>query len=249
MRYFDQIQDVMIRSGQLIMQSFRQDIQVTRKPDGSLVTSVDIENELFLKKELTKIIPNSGFIAEESGLENELFDFIWVIDPLDGTRNFIKGIPHFCISVALTCKGVIIAAAIYNPIMKDLYYAEKDSGAWLNGIHKLIIQNKKFEIDGIITVIDDVDFTKIKSQLTVQKSFEKMHISNRYFGSVGLDTAYLAAGYVDYMVCENIAWWDIAAGKLLIEQAGSVTEWCKKQENTSQYGCFKAGNPKIYQCF
>src|SRR3990167_8236187 len=138
MQYFDQLQDIMVRSGQLVMQYFRQEIQTFCKQDGSCVTNVDIENETFLKQELKKIVPQAGFIAEESGCQNDRCDYLWVIDPLDGTKNFIKGIPHFCISVALTLHGESVVAAIYNPVSKEFYYAEKGCGAWLNGIKKLV---------------------------------------------------------------------------------------------------------------
>ncbi len=121
LQYFDQLQDVMIRSGQLIMQKFRTDYEIFEKDGGSIVTAVDLENELFLKAELAKIVPQAGFCAEESGLSDTQSDFMWVIDPLDGTRNFVKGIAHFCIMVALTYQGEPIVTAIYQPITKELY--------------------------------------------------------------------------------------------------------------------------------
>ena len=247
MQYFDRLQDVMARSGQLVMQYFRQEIQISCKQDGSLVTNVDIENEKFLKHELAAIMPQAGFMAEESGCENEQFDFMWVIDPLDGTKNFIKGIPYFCICVTLTLHGKPIVATIYNPITKELYYAEKGCGAWMNGTDKLEIQKKDFETTGIVVVVDENQLQRMKLQQEAQSLSRRVHISNRNFGSVGLETAYVAAGYIDGMVFENAPWWDVAAGMLLIQESGGFVSWHVNSVDTMTKGSFVAGHPWICQ--
>lgn len=248
MQYFDQLHDVMARSGQLVMQYFRQEIQISCKQDGSLVTNVDLENEKFLFQELAKIVPDAGFIAEESGCENEQFDFMWVIDPLDGTKNFIKGIPYFCICVTLTLRGTPIVAAIYNPLTKDLYYAEKGCGSWLNGV-QLVMQKNEVENKGILVVVDEHHLQQIKLQQEAQSLSNRHHISNRNFGSAGLETAYIAAGYVDYMVFENAPWWDVAAGMLLIQESGGYASWHANPVDTMAKGTFVAGHPAMYRVF
>lgn len=249
MQYFDQIQDVMIRSGQLVMQYFRHDINIVRKADGSLATNVDIENELFLKQELLKIMPQAGFIAEESGCENGQFDFIWVIDPLDGTKNFIKGIPYFCICIALTFRGNPIVGAIYNPVSKDFYYAEKGYGAWLNGMQKLKMQKNDVEIKDVVVVVDENQFQRMKLQQEAQSLSRRLQVSNRNFGSAGLETAYIAAGHIDYMVFENAPWWDVVAGTLLIQEAGGFVSWHTNSFDAMSKGTFVAGNPWVCKQF
>lgn len=249
MQYFDQIRDIVVESGQLVMHYFQKDIQIFCKPDGSLVTNVDIENEKFLHDKLLEIIPHAGVLGEESGCQSEELEYMWVIDPLDGTKNFIKGIPHFCISIALTFRGQPIVAAIYNPNNKQFYYAEKNFGTWINGIKKFIIQEQDFENKGIIVVVDEVQFQQIKSEQTYYGLFEHLHVSNRYFGSAGLDAAYGAAGHIDFILFEDIAWWDVAAGMLLIEEAGGYVSWEKNLGTKDCKGVFKAGHPLIYQQF
>lgn len=247
MQYFDQIEDVMVRSGQLVMHYFRQDVDIYCKADGSLATNVDIENEIFLQQELLRIMPDAGILAEESGVQNEDREYMWVIDPLDGTKNFIQGIPHFCICIALTFRGEPIVAAIYNPVTKDLYYAEKGLGTWLNGKHTIVIKDQNFENTGVLVVVEDHQLEHIKLQQELEIGCNKLQISNRYFGCAGLDSVYIAAGYLNFIVFKNIAWWDVAAGMLLIEQAGGIVDWQVKSCDKSKRGRFIAGHPSIFK--
>ena len=237
LRYFDQLQDVMIRSGQLVMQKFRGDYKVFEKDGGSIVTAVDIENEIFLKQELAKIVPDAGFCAEESGLSGEKSDLMWVIDPIDGTRNFVKGIPHFCIMVALTFRDKPIVAAIYQPITKELYYAEKGKGLWLHGT-RIKFADRSIKHNAAIVACSQVDAQSIKLKLKENN----IQISRRYFGSAGIDALYLAVGSIDLIIFRNIAWWDVAAGMLLILEAGGLI--CQYEKSDTKYGCgtLKAGN-------
>lgn len=245
LQYFDQIEDVMVRSGQLVMQYFLQDIYIDDKTDGSLVTNVDIENEAFLRHELLRIMPDAGILAEESGSENEDRDFIWVIDPLDGTRNFIKGIPHFCICVALTFRQEPIVAAVYNPVSRELYYAEKGYGVWLNRTRNIVVRDQFFEKTGVIVVLDEPELQYIQQE-HVHKN---IRISDRYFGCAGLDTVYVAMGYIDFVVFKNISWWDVAAGMLLIQEAGCLVDWHVTSFDTMIKGRFVAGHPSIFKQF
>jgi len=238
MQYFDQLQDVMIRSGQLVMQKFRGDYKVFEKNGCSLVTTVDIENENFLKQELSKIVSQAGFIAEESDNLESKSDFMWVIDPLDGTRNFVKGIPHFCIMVALTYKNEPIVSAIYQPVTKELYYAEKGKGLWLNGMQKIKFADRVIEHESAVIVCSEVDVRQIKMKLKENN----IQISRRYFGSAGIDAIYLATGSIDLLIFRNIPWWDIAAGMLLIQESGGLICLYDESKEQNGYGTLKAGN-------
>ncbi len=241
LQYFDQLQDVMVRSGQFVMQHFRNDYTVFEKHGSSLVTSVDIENEKFLKLELAKIVPAAGFLAEESGESGVLSDFVWVIDPIDGTRNFIKGIPHFCIMVALTYKDEPIVAAVYQPVTQELYYAEKGKGLWLNG-NRIQFVDRLIATKSVIVVCPDADYRHIKLKLKEKN----IQISKRYFGSAGMDAVYLAVGNIDLVMFNNIAWWDIAAGMLLIQEAGGLICHYEKSAENTVYGTLHAGNSLFF---
>ncbi len=241
LHYFDQLQDVMIRSGQLVMQSFRGDYTIFEKQGSSLVTSVDLENEKFLKLELAKIVPAAGFLAEESGLSGAMSDLMWVIDPIDGTKNFIKGIPHFCIMVALTYKGEPIVAAIYHPVTNEFYYAEKGKGLWLQG-SQIYFVDRLIATKSAMVVCSDGDYRRIKLKLKENN----VQVSRRYFGSAGMDAIYLVGGNIDLMIFTNIAWWDVAAGMLLIQEAGGLVYHYEKSAEKKDYGTLHAGNSLLF---
>ena len=241
LQYFDQLQDVMMRSGQLVMQQFRGNYEIFEKQGYSLVTSVDLENEKFLKLELAKIVPGAGFLAEESGISQSASDLVWVIDPIDGTRNFVKGIPHFCIMVALTYKDEPIVAAIYQPATKEFYYAEKGKGLWLQG-KRIQSIDRSMVIKSAIVVCSSADFSQIKLKLKENK----IQVSRRYFGSAGIDAIYLAVGNIDFVIFRDIAWWDVAAGMLLIQEAGGLICHYEKSAIKNKYGTLKAGNKLFF---
>ena len=245
MQYFEQLKDVMFRSGHLVMQNFRGDYKIFEKYGDSIVTTVDLENELFLKLELAKIVPDAGFIAEESRFDTQASDFMWVIDPLDGTKNFIKGIPHFCIMVALTYKNEPIVAAIYQPVTQEFYYAEKDKGLWLQGKHRISFSERSNIGHVAMIVCSENDAQNIK------KNFEqnKIQISQRYFGSAGIDAIYLAVGNIDLIILRDVAWWDVAAGILLIQEAGGLAYKYQASDVKSGYGTLKAGNELFFTKF
>lgn len=242
--YFEQIEDVMIRSGELVMQQFGADFEIIKKNGGSIVTTVDFENELFLKSELEKIVPQASFFAEESGKTGEQSDYVWVIDALDGTRNFIKKIPHFCIMIALTYKDEPILSAIYQPITKQLYYAEKGKGLWLDG-QKVRFIDRLVKTQAALVVCSQVDWQPIKLKFK-QKNIQ---ISRRYFGSAGIDALFLVNGSIDYVIFSSIHWWDVAPGMLIIAEAGGLIYKYKKSLIEDDLGAFQAGNQLFFSCF
>src|SRR3989339_628365 len=237
LQYFDQLQDLMIRSGQLVMQKFCGNYEIFEKYGASLVTSVDLENENFLKFELAKIVSDAGFLAEESGKSGQTSDLMWVIDPIDGTRNFVKGIPHFCIMVALTYKDEPILAAIYQPVTKQFYYAEKGKGLCLQG-KRIELIDRSVRQKSAIVICSSADFGQIKLKIKENK----IQISRRYFGSAGIDAIYLAMGNIDFVQYRDIAWWDIAAGMLFIREVGGLICHYEKSGTKNKYGTLKAGN-------
>ena len=244
LQYFDQLHDVMIRSGRLVMHYFKTDIVIYKKNGGSIVTAVDYENEQFLKSELAKIMPQAGFCAEESGISGAISDWMWVIDPIDGTKNFVKGIPHFCIMVALAYKNNPVVSAIYVPALGDFYYAEQGKGAWYNGVR---IKFTDRSIKGDVALVD----CSAESMRTIRLKLKEnnIQISRRYFGSAGIDAIYLATGSIDFIGFDDIAWWDVAAGMLLVDESGGLV--CQYQQSVKKigYGSLKAGNILFFDKF
>lgn len=248
MKYFEKMNQVMRASGDLVLQYFQHDVRADHKADGSIVTIADVENERFLKKELAKIVPSAGFYAEESGQENIDKDYVWVIDPIDGTKNFARGVYHFCISVALTYQGNPVVAAVYHPVLQNLYYAEEGQGAWLNGKQKLEITAKQY-VQGSLIVIDDMRAKQIDLMKGAENVFEQKHVSVRFFGAAALDAAYVAAGSVDLLMYERLGWWDAAAGVLLIQEAGGVVTQFDGNPVRADYKSFLAGEKTMHGKF
>lgn len=241
LRYVDQIRQVMIASGQLVMNKFRGSYDVFEKNGTSLYTSVDVDNERFLQEQLGKIMPQAGFIGEESGVSSGSFEYAWVIDPLDGTKNFIHGIPHFCIIVALTHHDIPVVAAIYQPVTQELYYAEQGKGFWYNGTEKIRFENRILKNSALVVGNDD----------QVQLIKKNMHtagiqISKRYGGSIGIDMVYVACGYVDLISADTVYWWDIAAGILCIQESGGLDCSYSIGEKKDHPVSFKAGKPIFF---
>ena len=185
-------------------------LQVSKKSPSDFVTNSDLKAEKIIIEELEKARPNFSFISEEKGVKkNKDSNNTWIIDPIDGTINFLHGIPHFAISIALKSNNEIVSGLIFDPIKDEMFYAEKDNGAFLNN-QRVRVSNKNnfdeclFAIGGKIA--DEPNFT------------------NRRSGSAALDLAYVAAGRYDGYFQKNLNLWDIAAGIILVQEAGGVFE-------------------------
>ena len=185
-------------------------LQVSKKGPTDFVTNSDLKAEKIIIEELKKAKPNYSIISEENGIENNKDKKnTWIIDPIDGTVNFLHGVPHFAISIALKSSDEIISGLIFDPIKNEMFYAEKDNGAFLNN-QRVRVSNKNnfdeclFAIGGKIA--DEPNFT------------------NRRSGSAALDLAYVAAGRYDGYFQKNLNLWDIAAGIILVQEAGGIVE-------------------------
>ena len=181
-------------------------LQVSKKGPRDFVSNADIKAEKIIIEELKKAKPNYSILSEESGNEfNKDKDNVWIIDPIDGTLNFLHGIPHFAISIALKSNNKIVSGLIFDPIKDEIFYAEKDNGAYFNN-HRIRV-SKKNEINDCLFACGG----KINKQLNIQY---------RRSGSAALDMAYVAAGRYDGFFHHDLSIWDIAAGIILIEEAG-----------------------------
>jgi len=200
-------------------------LQVSRKGPADFVSSADLKAEKIIKEELFKARPNYAFLLEEEG-EVNLGDGSgrWIVDPLDGTTNFLHAIPHFCISIALEQKGEITAGVIYNPVTDETYWAEKGRGAFLNDMKIRVSARRDMRYSLLAT---GIPFHGTEGHQAFLQSLEVVmgEVSGvRRFGSAALDLAYVAAGKYEGFWESNLNKWDIAAGLLLVREAGgSVT--------------------------
>ena len=182
-------------------------LQVSNKGPSDFVTNADIKAEKIIIEELKKAKPNYSILSEEKGSEKNKDDKTWIIDPIDGTINFLHGIPHFAISIGLKVNNQIIAGVIYDPIKDEMFCAEKDNGAYFN--NQRIRVSKKTNLSECLFATGGKLDTDYKFQY-------------RKSGSAALDIAYVAAGRYDGYFQKNLNIWDIAAGIVILNEAGGV---------------------------
>ena len=183
-------------------------LQVSKKGPADFVTNSDLKAEKIIISELKKAKPNYSVISEESGIENNKDqDNTWIIDPIDGTVNFLHGLPHFAISIALKSNNEIISGLIFDPIKNEMFYAEKNNGAFFNN-HRIKV-SKKNELNDCLFVTGG----KIK---------DNPDLPFRKSGCAALDMAYVASGRYDGYFQNNLNLWDIAAGIILVKEAGGI---------------------------
>ncbi len=208
-------------------------LQVSVKGPSDFVSSADKNAEKILINELKKSRPSYSILSEEIGeIKSEDSEYKWIIDPIDGTLNFLHGIPHFAISVALEKKNEIICGVIYDPIKNEMFLAEKERGAYLN--------NTRIKVSGRKNLKDCMIFTggpKFNSENKDLNFKEYKKISDflpspiRKMGSATLDIAYVAAGRADGFFQRNLNYWDIAAGIIIVKEAGGlITDYSGKSD-------------------
>jgi myo-inositol-1(or 4)-monophosphatase len=183
-------------------------LQVSKKGPSDFVTNSDIKVEKIIIEELKKARPNYSIISEENGTENNKDkNNTWIIDPIDGTINFLHGIPHFAISIALKSNDEIISGLIFDPIKNEIFFAEKENGAFFNN-HRIRV-SKKNEINNCLFA-------------TGGETKQELDLPYRKSGCAALDMAYVAAGRYDGYFQHDLNLWDIAAGIILVKEAGGV---------------------------
>ena len=196
------------KASKVIIRDFGEleNLQVKVKGPRDFVTNCDKKVEKILIEELSKSKKNYSFITEESGyIKKNDKENIWVIDPIDGTTNFLHGVPHFAISLALQSNDKVLVGVIFDPIKNEIFYSEKDNGSFFNN-HRIRVSKKKD--------LDECLFA------TNTDGAKKTNLNIRVSGSAALDLAYVASGRLDGFFQNNLNLWDIAAGKLILEEAG-----------------------------
>ncbi len=220
-------------------------LTVSDKGYNDFVSEVDLASEKEIIRVLKIAYPNHAFLGEESGLSHQADD-VWIIDPLDGTTNFLHGIPQYCISIALEHKGEITQAVIYDPNRNDLFSATKGQGAYLNQ-RRIRVSNKAKLKDSILgTGFPFRDFKHLPTYLKIFEEVIRGTSGIRRPGAAALDLAYVAAGWFDGFFEINLSKWDIAAGGLIVSEAGGIVSDFSEKSNWIESGNIVAANPKIH---
>ena len=202
-------------------------LQVSVKGPGDFVTASDKKVEKIIIDELQKARPNYSILSEEIGKIDNDHSFKWIIDPIDGTANFLHGIPHFAISIGLEHNKEIICGIVFDPIKNEIFSAEKGNGSYLNNQRMRVSNRSKLKDCIIFTGGPKHDTKNIELALEEYKKFSsKVFIPIRKFGSSSLDMAYVAAGRCDGYWQRDLSYWDIAAGIILVKESGGfVTDF------------------------
>ena len=238
------------KAGNILIKDFREveNLQVSKKGIGDFVTSADLSSEKAIIKILQKGYPKIEIMSEETNSKTNLnkHEKMWIIDPLDGTLNFLHGLPHFAISMALMVNEEIISGIIYDPIKDELFWAEKGIGAFLNG--------KRIRVSARSQLKDALVSTGIpwkgmesshKNYLKILENIMKSSSGIRRYGAAALDLAYVAAGRYDAFWEFNLKTWDIAAGALIVKEAGGYVGNINKNENYLYTGNIYACNNNL----
>lgn len=224
-----------------------ENLQVSLKGPANFVTKSDQRTERILHDELVKARPTYGFLMEEGGaVEGTDGQHRWIIDPIDGTTNFIHGIPHFAISIGLERAGVIVAAVIYNPITDELYTAERGRGAFLNDRRLRVASRRRIE-DAVITC--GIPHLARGDHELFGREIAKVQAKAagiRRFGAASLDLAFVAAGRCDAYWERGLSPWDVAAGILLVREAGGRVEDVDGAAEAMATGNILAANDTLF---
>ena len=217
--------NVMIKAAEKASKSVIRDfgevekLQVSKKGPRDFVTKTDKRVENIIIEELSKTKKNYSFLSEEIGtINNKDKDNIWIIDPIDGTTNFLHGIPHFAICIALQSKKEIISGLIFDPIKDEMFFAEKNKGSYLNNQRMRVSKKNILEDCLFSSNHDGIKFSSFNMRCT---------------GCAALDLAYVAAGRLDGFFYNSINIWDVAAGSLMVQEAGGVVNDIYKFDNNS----------------
>jgi myo-inositol-1(or 4)-monophosphatase len=225
-----------------------ENLQVSSKGPGDFVTSADKKTEKTIIEELQKAHSDYGIISEEIGMINKSnTKNRWIIDPIDGTLNFLNGIPHFAISIAYEENNEVMCGVIFNPISNEMFCAEKGNGAYLNN-SRIRVSNKKKLEDALIVTGGPKVASKIKDKIFSEYINVSNKVSNvRKFGSAALDIAYVACGRFDGYWQRELNYWDIAAGIIILKEAGGFINFFESDKKFPLKRNILASNSNIHE--
>ena len=222
------------------------ELQVSKKGPGDFVTAADKRVEAALLEELTRVRPGYGFLGEETGeVVGSDKTHRWIVDPIDGTTNFLHGIPHFACTVALEREGEVVAGVTYNPISNDLYWAEKGKGVYHNDRRLRVSARKELEDSLIATGLPFIGKAGHAQALKELHQIMQRTVGIRRMGACSLDLAYVAAGQYDGYWERGLKPWDMAAGLLFVHEAGGKFSSIEGEDSPLITGNLACGNADI----
>jgi myo-inositol-1(or 4)-monophosphatase len=240
------------KAGKSLVKDFREveNLQVSAKGPGDFVTKADREAERLIKDDLMGARPTYGWLGEETG-ESAGADPTrrWIVDPLDGTTNFLHGMPHWAISIALEHKGEIVSAVVFDAAKDELFWAEKGSGAWMND-RRLRVSGRRQMHEAVFAT--GVPFGAKKTMPAMLSDLARLMpacAGMRRWGAASLDLAYVAAGRFDGYWERELQAWDIAAGLLLVKEAGGLVSAIRDGDDILDKGAIICGNDQIFDSF
>ncbi|KFI33059.1 inositol monophosphatase [Haematobacter missouriensis] len=240
------------RAGRSLVKDFREveNLQVSSKGAGDFVSKADIAAEQIIKEDLLAGRPTYGWLGEETGaIAGADPTRRWIVDPLDGTTNFLHGLPHWAVSIALEHKGEIVSAVVFDAAKDELYWAEKGAGAWMNE-QRLRVSDRRTMIECIFAT--GVPFGGRSTLPATLKDLGRLMpvcAGVRRWGAAALDLAYVAAGRYDGYWERGLNPWDMAAGLLLVREAGGFAEAVRKDDDPIEKGTVLAANANIFDGF
>lgn len=221
-------------------------LTVETKSHNDFVSEVDRAAENAIIEVLKDAYPQHSILAEESGLAATDSEYQWIIDPLDGTTNFLHGFPQYCVSIALAVKGVVNHGVVYDPTRNDLFTASKGGGAFLND-HRVRVSKTLLLKDSLIgTGFPSREFANFDQYVAVFKDLSNKCAGIRRPGAAALDLAYLACGRYDGFWESGLSAWDMAAGALLVKEAGGLVTDFAGAEGYMDSGRIVAATPKVF---
>jgi myo-inositol-1(or 4)-monophosphatase len=221
-------------------------LKITTKHNNDFVSNVDHMSEQAIINTLKTAYPDHGILAEESGKQSEQSEFQWIIDPLDGTTNYLHGFPQFAVSIALKHKNRLEVGVIYDPVSQELFTASRGNGAKLND-KRIRVSNHKGLTNALLgTGFPYYDQSYLDTYLATMKQLMSKTAGIRRPGSAALDLAWLAAGRIDGFWEFNLKAWDIAAGALIVREAGGIVSDFKNSDAYLTTGDIIAATPKVF---
>jgi myo-inositol-1(or 4)-monophosphatase len=221
-------------------------LKVTSKRAKDFVTQIDQAAEQAIIDIVRKSYPEHGLLAEESGASQEDAEFVWIIDPLDGTTNFIHGFPQYCVSIGIRHRGALTHAVIYDPVRNELFTASKGSGAYLNDRRIRVSTLTKFGDALVGTGFPFKELTRLDLYTRQLQTMMKTCAGVRRAGAAALDLAYVACGRLDAFWELGLSPWDMAAGALLIQEAGGLVADLKGEQTFLESGDIATATPKVF---
>ncbi len=237
------------RAGELVMERFHSDVEVSLKGRANVVTDADLASERLILEYVSAEYPEFGILSEESAPVAGSSPYTWVVDPIDGTRNFAEGIPHFCVVVAIAAGGDVVAGVTYDPVRDEMFAARRGHGATLNG-EPMRVSDRQ-QIDEAVLGFDlGYDFGQAKLLLEMASDLWPQVQAYRLMGSSAMSLAYAACGRIDLYFHHSLSAWDIASGILLAREAGGqVLDRATLEEATLFSPGLIVSNPTLVEQF